>query len=62
MRTGRNTPFGHSLRASFMLIAECTPNCRASYDAVATTPRPVSPPTMTGIPRRAGLSRCSIDA
>src|SRR6476659_2013042 len=40
-------------------MAERTPYFRASYDAVATTPRPPTPPTTTGLPRRDGLSRCS---
>ena len=35
---------------------------RASYDAVATTPRPPTPPTTTGLPRSEGLSRCSTAA
>src|SRR5688500_14667559 len=45
-----------------MGIAECTPNTRASYDAVATTPRGPSPPTMTAFPRRLGLDACSAEA
>ncbi|MGY3684084.1 hypothetical protein ACVWXU_007707 [Streptomyces sp. TE33382] len=43
-------------------IAECTPRRRASYDAVATTPRGPSPPTTTGLPRRLGLDACSAEA
>src|SRR6478752_5336128 len=43
-------------------MAERTPNRRASYDAVATTPRPPTPPTTTGLPRSEGLSRCSTEA
>src|SRR5689334_15994254 len=43
-------------------MAERTPYVRASYDAVATTPRPPTPPTTTGLPRRDGLSRCSTAA
>src|SRR6478735_9268901 len=43
-------------------MAERTPYSRASYDAVATTPRPPTPPTTTGLPRSDGLSRCSTAA
>src|SRR6478609_797752 len=43
-------------------MAERTPYVRASYDAVDTTPRPPTPPTTTGLPRRDGLSRCSTAA
>src|SRR3954454_3886085 len=45
-----------------MGIAEWTPNTRASYDAVATTPRGPSPPTTTALPRRLGLDACSAEA
>ena len=45
-----------------MGIAECTPKTRASYEAVATTPRGPSPPTMTAFPRRLGLAACSAEA
>src|SRR5215204_5634499 len=43
-------------------MAERTPKVRASYDAVATTPRTPVPPTTTGLPRSDGLSRCSTEA
>ena len=43
-------------------MAERTPYFLASYDAVATTPRPPVPPTTTGLPRSDGLSRCSTAA
>src|SRR5512139_751874 len=43
-------------------MADRTPYARASYDAVATTPRPPTPPTTTGLPRSEGLSRCSTAA
>src|SRR3546814_13366727 len=43
-------------------MAERTPKALASYDAVATTPRPPTPPMMTGLPRSEGLSRCSTAA
>src|SRR4051812_35011425 len=43
-------------------MAERTPYTLASYDAVATTPRPPTPPTTTGLPRSEGLSRCSTAA
>ena len=55
-------PAGQRRRASAVAIAERAPNARASYDAVATTPRPPTPPTMTGRPRSEGLSRCSTEA
>ena len=44
-------------------MAEWTPNLRASYEQAATTPRLSGrPPTITGRPRRPGLSRCSTEA
>src|SRR3954451_21370761 len=43
-------------------MPERAPYARASEDAVATTPRPPTPPTTTGRPRRDGLSRCSTAA
>src|SRR3712207_5190101 len=43
-------------------MADRAPKARASYDAVATTPRPPTPPTTTGRPRSDGLSRCSTAA
>src|SRR5690349_23734333 len=43
-------------------MADRTPYLRASYDAVETTPRGPTPPTMTGLPRSDGLSRCSTAA
>ena len=55
-------PAGQRRRASAVAIAERAPNARASYDAVATTPRTPTPPTMTGRPRSEGLSRCSTEA
>jgi hypothetical protein len=48
--------------ASAMGIAERTPKGRTSYDAARTTPRREAPPTMTGLPRKDGSSRCSTDA
>src|SRR5688572_23736300 len=45
-----------------MGIAECTPKTRASYEAVATTPRGPRPPTTTAFPRRLGLDACSTEA
>ena len=35
-------------------MAECTPERRASYDALVTTPREPVPPTITGFPRSDG--------
>ncbi len=46
-------------------MAERTPNARASYDAVETTPRFVgspSPPTITGLPRSSGWRSTSTAA
>lgn len=43
-------------------IAEVTPKRRASYDALATTPRPPVPPTIRGRPRSRGSSRASTEA
>jgi hypothetical protein len=48
--------------ASTIDIALRTPNGRTSYDAASTTPRVRCPPTITGLPARSGLSRCSTDA
>ena len=62
MRGGTTTACGHSRSASAIGIALRQPNGRASYDAASTTPRRREPPTMTGLPRSAGLSRCSTDA
>ncbi len=61
-RPARNAACGHRRRASDAGIAERTPKTRASYDAVATTPRAPIPPTTTGLPRNDGLSRCSTEA
>ncbi len=58
----RKAACGQRERASRVDIADRTPYLRASYDAVATTPRPPTPPTTTGLPRRDGLSRCSTEA
>jgi hypothetical protein len=61
-RPPRNAACGQRARASAVRIADRTPWTRASYDAVATTPRWPVPPTMTGRPRSEGLSRCSTEA
>ena len=61
-RPPRKAACGHRARASAVRIADRTPCTRASYDAVATTPRGPMPPTMTGLPRSDGLSRCSTEA
>lgn len=58
----RYAAFGASRRACAIGIAECTPKTRASYEAVATTPRGPSPPTTTAFPRRLGLDACSAEA
>jgi hypothetical protein len=62
---GRNTASGHLRAARRIGIPECTPNSRASYDAVATTDRvagsPV-PPTTTGLPRSSGRRSTSTAA
>ena len=66
MSGGRYMPCGQSFQACEMGSALRTPNVRASYEAVATTPRPRPPlgsaPTMTGLPRSSGRSRCSTAA
>ena len=52
-----------SAQAKQLGIAERTPNFRASYEHVDTTPRSCGPdPTMTGFPRHSGWSRCSTAA
>ena len=44
-------------------MADRTPNLRASYEHVDTTPLLFElPPTMTGFPRQAGWSSCSTEA
>ena len=61
-RGGTTTASGASASARAIGIALRTPAGRTSYDAASTTPRRALPPTITGRPRRAGLSRCSTDA
>lgn len=61
-RGTRYAALGASLRACPIGIAECTPNTRASYEAVATTPRGPIPPTTTAFPRRLGFDACSAEA
>ncbi len=61
-RGTRYAALGASRRACAVGIAECTPSRRASYEAVATTPRGPRPPTTTALPRRLGLAACSADA
>lgn len=43
-------------------MAERTPRALAPYKAAQTTERLACPATITGLPRRSGLSRCSTDA
>ncbi len=62
MRGGTTMALGARRMATAMGMAECTPNGLTSYEAASTTPRRGSPPTMTGLPRRSGESRCSTDA
>ena len=63
IRTGRYTPCGQRRHASEMGMAEWMPNLRASYEQADTTPRcPGAAPTMTGLPRSDGSSRCSTEA
>lgn len=58
---GTRIKSGHNCNALYVGIAEPTPNCLASYDAVATAPLPSSlDATATGLPRSSGLSRCSM--
>ena len=62
--TGTKIACGQSAPAVRSGMAERMPNTRASYEAVLTTPRSFGPPppTTTGLPRSAGLSRCSTAA
>jgi hypothetical protein len=53
---------GHKRCAPIAGIAECTPNALASYEAAQTTERFARQATITGFPRKSGLSRCSTDA
>ncbi|MBK6576969.1 MAG: hypothetical protein IPG17_12340 [Sandaracinaceae bacterium] len=62
MRGGTTTACGQRCMASTMDMAERTPKGRTSYDAAVTTPRLPPPPTISGLPRRLGSSRCSTDA
>lgn len=62
IRPGTNVACGHSCRARKPGMAERTPSALASWEAAVTTPRPPDPPTITGLPRSAGSSRCSADA
>ena len=55
-------PFGHNLWAIKTGIADFTPNFLASYEHVETTPRSLTPPTITGLPLSCGLSNCSTEA
>ena len=53
--TNDNLNFGFMAKEKF--------NFRAAYEQVQTTPRVFGiPPTMTGFPRREGLSRISTEA
>ena len=63
--TGRNTASGHLRSATRSGMPEPTPNSRAAYDAVDTTPRSVGsprPPTTTGSPASSGWRRISTAA
>ncbi len=63
--TGRKTASGHFLAAVRSGIPDPTPNARASYDAVDTTPRSVGsprPPTTTGRPASSGRRSTSTAA
>jgi hypothetical protein len=62
MRPGSQTASGHRRAAISEGIADRTPNFRASYEHVATTPRRPGCPTITGRPRSAGFSRTSTEA
>ena len=58
-----NAALGHLSRAENAELPEPIPYFRASYEAVETTLRLSGLPQMTtGLPRRFGLSRCSIAA
>src|SRR5580698_5583682 len=54
--------FGQARRAVTLGIALFTPYLRASYEALAMTPRSPAPPTATGLPRSDGSSSTSTDA
>ena len=57
-RQGTTAASGHRKRARPPPIPLWTPRAFASYEAASTTP----PPTMTGLPRNDGSSRCSTEA
>src|ERR1700722_6254824 len=54
--------FGQARRAVTLGIALFTPYLRASYEALAMTPRSPAPPTATGLPRSEGSSSTSTEA
>ena len=62
MRTGSQIASGQRRAATTDGIAERTPNTRASYEQVVTTPRFPGWPTMTGWPESDGSSRTSTAA
>lgn len=62
MRPGTQIACGQSRSAVTEGIAERTPNARASYEQVVTTPRRPGCPTITGLPASSGRSRTSTAA
>jgi hypothetical protein len=56
------TRAGGAVSLIYAGMAERTPNALASYEAAQTTERLACQATITGLPRRSGLSRCSTDA
>jgi hypothetical protein len=62
MRTGSQIASGQRRAATTDGIADLTPNTRASYEHVVTTPRLPGCPTITDFPARDGSSRTSIAA
>ena len=62
-RGERTTAPGQRRSARAMGIAEWQPKARASYEAAATTPRPVGePPMSNGWPANSGRSSASTEA
>ena len=62
IRPGSQIACGHRRMAVTDGIAECTPNGRASYEQVETTPRGPLWPMIKGFPASAGFSRTSTAA
>ena len=61
MSTGSTVRSGQRRRAVTIGRAEWTPNLRAAYEAVVTTPRGPSCATTTGLPRSSGWRSISTE-